>query len=297
MQDNETMASIAVVIDSSASIVQKTTDMPLFITIPQTVNIQTTAHADWQLPSDSFYQSITSHPNWYKTSAANPDLYLEAYKSGAEWAKYILCIVPSPKLSAAYNSARIAQEQFREIFGTTTEVRVINSESGGPGMSILILYLSQMIRQGIPIDDIEANLLYAIKKLRFVAVVPSLTHLKASGRVPWIAHLAARALKAKFVIEFSDNRTKLLAVTKHLTTGLERLIKEIGLSELHSSPLNIPITIMNANNPDATNFMLRNLKERSYPIKTIDLNVSAAVATHVGPGFIGAAFVDFTNRK
>ena len=164
-------------------------------------------------------------------------------------------------------------------------------------MSILILYLSQMVRQGIPIDDIEANLIYAIKKLRFVAVVPSLTHLKASGRVPWLAHLAARALKAKFVIEFSGNRTKLIAVTKHLSTALERLIKEIGLSELHSSPLNIPITIMNANSPEGTDFMLRKLKERRNPIKAMDLDVSAAVATHVGPGFIGAAFVDFTNRK
>ena len=291
------MAPIALVIDSSASITPERSNAIPFVTVPQTVTIQSIPHSDWQSPTDSFYQSLTKNPEWYKTSAANPDSYLQAYKTASRLANQILCITPSPKLSAAYNSAKIAKKQFKQLMGPTTDIRVINSESGGPGMSVLVPYLSEIIDSDAEITDVEQKLLQVIRQLRFIAVVPSLRHLRNSGRVPWIAAVAARAVNAKFVIELSGNRTKLLAITKHMTTALERLIKEIHLSRLDSLSLKIPATIMNANNIDASEFLLNEFAARSNPLDIINFNVSAAVATHVGPGFIGTAFFDSTIRK
>ena len=291
------MAPIALVIDSSASITPERSNALPFVTVPQTVTTQSIPHSDWQSPTDSFYQSLAKHPEWYTTSAANPDSYFHAYETASRLANQIICITPSPKLSAAYNSAKIATERFKQLMGTKTDIRVINSESGGPGMSVLVPYLSEIIDSEAEITDVEQKLLQVIKQLRFVAVVPSLRHLRNSGRVPWIAALAARAVKAKFVIELSGNRTKLLAITKHMTTALERLIKEIHLSRLDSLPLQIPVTIMNANNLEATEFLLNEFAAQSNPLDIINFNVSAAVATHVGPGFIGTAFFDSTVRK
>ena len=286
------MTSIAVIIDSGASIIPPPSNRPLFITVPQTVTIHSDSYPDWQNPSASFYESLSAHPEWYKTSATNAELYFQAYEANANWAKHILCIVPSPKLSAAYNSARIAQRQFEARFGTIPEIQVINSKSGGPGISVLILYLAQLLSQGSSIQDIKSQLIKAISQLRFIAIVPSLSHLRASGRVPWIADLAAKALGAKFIIELSDDRTKLLAVTKHMATALHRLIKEAALS-----PLATPVAIVNANNVETNDFLSRELKGIRSSTDVIELNVSAAVATHVGPGFIGLAFMDNTAPK
>jgi DegV family protein with EDD domain len=293
----KTVPSIAVIIDSSASIMPPSSNTSSFITLRQTVSVCSTPYPDWQSPSDSFYEALNLHPEWYKTSATNPDQYFEAYEAAAQWAKTILAIVPSPKLSASYNSARIAKRNFEDISGGTPEIKIINSESGGPGISILVLYLARMINQGSPVEYIETKLMQAVTQLRFIAVLPSLTHLKASGRVPWVTDLAAKAFNVKFIIELSNNRTKLLAVTRNMPTALNRLIKEIYPGRIHAPPLSIPIAIINTNNFDANTFLLGRLRGYDDEITFKEITVSAAVATHVGPGFIGIAFVDRTNPK
>ena len=293
----ESMQSIAIVVDSGASIASRSISTPLIITVAQTVTVHSNSYPDWQSPSEEFYELLRAHPGEYKTSATNPNTYMEAFQEAAGWANYVFCIVPSPKLSASYNSAQIAKKRFGEIFGETTKIKIINSESGGPAISVLALYLSRIVSQGHSIEYVEVNLMKVIKHLRFLAVIPSLSHLKAGGRVPWLVDLASRAIKAKFIIELSGNQPKLLAVTKHMPTGLHRLFKEVASSIPNDLHPEIPIAVVNANNMDATAQLVKELRSHHDKLDVVELNVSAAVATHVGPGFIGIAFADFTKGK
>ena len=293
----KTMLPIAIVVDSGASIAPHSINTTPIITVPQTVTVHSNPYPDWNSPNEEFYESLKAQPEAYKTSATNPDAYLEAFQQAAGWANYVLCIVPSPKLSASYDSAQIAKKRFVEIFGQTTKIKIINSQSGGPGISILALYLSRIISRGHSMERIDLNLMKVIKHLRFLAIVPSLSHLKASGRVPWIVDLASRTIKAKFIIELSDDRTKLLAVTKHMPTGLHRLLKEAHSSMIDGLHPDIPVAVVNANNLDATAHLVSELRSHYDQLDVVELNASAAVATHVGPGFIGIAFADFTKHK
>lgn len=130
--------------------------------------------------------------------------YLAGYKgksgsacpSTGDWysafgdAEYIFAVTITSNLSGAYNSARIAKEDYEADY-PDRKVFLIDSLSTGGEMKLIVEKIQELHANGLSFEDICERITEYQKKTHLVFMLKSLTNLANNGRVsPAVAKLA-----------------------------------------------------------------------------------------------------------
>lgn len=123
--------------------------------------------------------------------------FQELLKDGDE----VIYMGISSKLSSAYSYASQAKEELK-----TDKLHIIDSKSLSTGIGLLVLYASDLIRQGLSCEEICQKLEEQVLLNQTSFVVDTLDYLYKGGRCSAMARFGANLLKIKPRLELVDGK-------------------------------------------------------------------------------------------
>ena len=162
-------------------------------------------------------KQLRSIKNLPTTSAPNPKDFFDKVNSVVKDYSSVIITTISSKLSATYQSAKVASKRLRE-----KSVYVFDSLSGSGGVGLLCLAAAKLARKGLK----EDNLIKEVERIReetiLLGYVDNLENLVKSGRISNFKYLIGRLMKAKPILQVKDGLIQPLSKA----TGKEKAIKK-----------------------------------------------------------------------
>ena len=236
------------------------------------------------LSKEEFYEKLVQSPELPHTSMINSYEYEQAFRKIAEDGDSGIVITISEKLSGTLQSARIAAEEFENIY-------VVDSGQATISEQILLLYAQQLIEEGYSAEEIVSLLNEKKEKICLVAVVDTLEYLKKGGRISAAAAIAGGMLKIKPVLGIRDGELIVLGKARGANGGnnlLNEKIRDVGGIDFA-----MPCLLGYSGTDDS---LLQTYIEGSRNLWEGKLDrlpiaqIGCTIGTHAGPGAIAVAF-------
>ncbi len=224
-------------------------------------------------------------------TTASPSLgdYLTAFQAAAG---PVLCLTVGSRISAMDAAARLAAEA-----AGIARIEVVETGTAAGGLRLVALAAARLASQGLELDELSRRVRDICSRVEMVGMLETVEFLARSGRVPEIAHWGSSVLKVRPVVRFEAGRGSLAALVRSPMKGVEemRRLVHVGARRQGAGPCGegLVCTVFHG---DALE-LARELHDRlRRDLPEADLSVSemtAAMATHVGPGVVGQAlYVD-----
>ena len=151
-----------------------------------------------------------------------------ACPSAGEWmdafgdAEQVFCVTITSNLSGAYNSAVVAKNEYEATY-PERKVEVLDSYSTGPEMVLMVEKIVELMEQGLPMEEVAAQVRDYAEKAQLLFALGSLNNLARNGRVnPAVAKVAG-VLGIRVVGKATEGRLDPLSKCR----GEERALAEI----------------------------------------------------------------------
>jgi DegV family protein with EDD domain len=235
---------------------------------------------------DNFYSQLAESSETPTTSAPRPSEFLEQFRAATTRSDHIFCVSVSAKLSAAYDSARIAADMLtKEQPGTT--VNVFDSQTAASSQALIVVAAARAAESGGSLVEVENVAREVAGKVRLLAVLDTLFYIHRSGRVPKIAMWATNALNIKPVMEYSVGNIGAIARPRSTRRAMARVQKEM-LGDLAGRAAHV--NVMHAGAPDRAEELRRWASETLDCAELFVTQFHPFMAAHTGPGLVGASW-------
>lgn len=224
-----------------------------------------------------------------KTSAANPEQFMEAFEKILVEGKDILYLGFSSGLSTTFNSARYAAEELKEKY-PERKVYTIDTLCASSGQGLLVYLAAKQRDKGESIEEVAVFVEQNKLKLCHWFTVDDLVYLKRGGRVSPTVAFVGSVLGIKPVLHV-DDAGKLVSVTKARgrKAALNALVEKYG--ELAEDTKNSTIFICQADCMDDAKTVKAAIKEKYKADVKMITNTGAVIGAHSGPGTIAIFFI------
>lgn len=253
--------------------------------VPLTVHFGDEEYIDGvTIDHKAFYEKLVETDVHPSTSQATPDAFAKEYEKAKAANESAVVITLSSKLSGTYQSAKIAAEDYENIF-------LVDSGSAAIGGGILVEYALRLLNEGLEAKEIAEKLNEAKKKIIIIALVDTLDYLKKGGRISKTVAFAGAVLNIKPVIAVSDGEITILGKARGSKMGNNLLVQEIEKSG--GVDFGMPVLLGYTGLSDA---LLLKYIEDSMHLWECGLDeirytsIGSVIGTHAGPGAIAAAF-------
>ncbi len=237
-----------------------------------------------------FYQRLPSmNGSVVRTASVSPGAYLAAFRDCARDAEGILVMTIANKLSASFQSATLAAQQFNEV-----PVRILDSASVGAAQALAVLETARHIQAGADLDDAWDFAHHVCGQTVLYAYIFTFDYLRRSGHVPAVAALLANALNIKPVLRFKDGDALLVSKRSNIGKAKKDIVKRAEDFYHEHGPLNL--IVCHANDP-ANCEDLRSMLEAKVAARSLLMTeFTPVMGAHTGPGVVGAAFLPASSR-
>ena len=254
-------------------------------TVPLTVRFGEKEFIDGvTIDHKTFYEKLIESDELPTTSQATPDAFMIEFEKAKKAGETAVVITLSSKLSGTYQSAKIAAEDYENIY-------VIDSESAAIGAAILVELAFKLIDEGKTTEEIVNALECEKKKIVIVALVDTLEYLKKGGRISKAVAFAGGVLNIKPVLSVISGEINMLGKARGSKMGNNLLVEEIG--KVGGINFNKPVLL---GYTGISNALLLKYIEDSRHIWEGNINevrytvMGSVIGTHAGPGAVAVAF-------
>lgn len=254
-------------------------------TVPLTVRFGEKEFIDGvTIDHKTFYEKLIESDELPTTSQATPDAFMIEFEKAKKAGETAVVITLSSKLSGTYQSAKIAAEDYENIY-------VIDSESAAIGAAILVELAFKLIDEGKTAEEIVNALECEKKKIVIVALVDTLEYLKKGGRISKAVAFAGGVLNIKPVLSVISGEINMLGKARGSKMGNNLLVEEIG--KAGGINFNKPVLL---GYTGISNALLLKYIEDSRHIWEGNINevrytvMGSVIGTHAGPGAVAVAF-------
>ena len=274
---------IRIVTDSSCDLPDDAIYRHHIEVVPQTVRLGEEELLDREeLSTEEFWRRLTTSSVLPKSAAAPVGRFQEAFarliSAGADG---IVVIVVSSKVSATFQSATLAAEQFTGGI----PVRVVDSRLVSTAMGLAAIEAAETAAAGASIEEVEAVARSACGRGRIFATPATLEYLRRGGRIGGVAALIGGLLEVKPLIAFRDGRIAAAGRVRSRARALTAILEHVAeqrdsirrLAAAHSDPVELP------------EFLQR--LAAIYEGEVMVARIGPAVGTHIGPGTVGVAYL------
>lgn len=233
---------------------------------------------------ETFYEKLVESDILPTTSQATPDDFAAAFEVVRQAGDCAVVITLASQFSGTYQSARIAAEEYPNIY-------VVDSESVAMGSGILVELALRYFDEGMEAWEIAERLEQEKKKIVIVALVDTLEYLKKGGRISKTVAFAGSVLNIKPVLAVSAGEIVMLGKARGSKMGNNLLVQEI--EKAGGVDFSRPILLGYSGLLDS---LLVNYIEDSKLLWDQGLDhvryttIGSVIGTHVGPGAVAAAF-------
>lgn len=274
--------TVKIICDSTADLLSDT--LSKVQVVPLTVRFGKEEYIDKvTIDNNTFYNKLIESDEMPTTSQATPADFDKVF-SKIDPKDSAVCITLASNLSGTYQSARIAESEYDNIY-------VVDSTSVTVGVSVMVELAVRYAEEGLDAQTIAAKLEEDKKKIVLVALVDTLEYLKKGGRISSAIAIAGTLFNIKPVLAIEDGEIKILGKARGSKQGNNYLIQEIekngGVD--FTKPVLLGYTGTNDDMlrkyiEDSKHIWQEGLKEVRYT------SVGSVIGTHAGPGAIAVAF-------
>lgn len=238
-----------------------------------------------------FYAKLAESKILPSTSQTSPSQYVEVYRKLLRENNNapIISIHLSSGMSGTYQAARLAHSMLEEELGHEVDITVIDSLCATYGFGLQVVHAARLAKQGLPVAQIEEEVIKLGKQRRLYFLVDTLEYLQKGGRIGKAAAMLGTLLNIKPILSV-DQEGVIYAVDKArgskraTTRAIELFIKDFG------DHRDINIAVCDAVNPEGAQQFLEAMAQHFTLHEVVRTNIGAVVGSHVGAGTL-AVFV------
>ena len=236
---------------------------------------------------DDLYEAFRKDGTLPKTSAINPQEYIEYFKKFTDEGYEVIHITLSSAITSSYQSCVLAAAELPGVY-------VIDSRNVSSAIALLVAEAGERIAKGMPARQIVEEVSALRAKSHCSFVLETLEFMKAGGRCSGVAALAAGMLGLKVCIEV-DNETGELHAAKKYRGNMDRVLAQYVSEQLGKYPNIDPerMYITHSGVPEERLAAIKKQVEDTGIFKEIYISrASCTISTHCGPGTLGVLFME-----
>ena len=239
------------------------------------------------MTTDNFYKKMREG-GVAKTSAVNPDAFIEAFEKELKAGFDVICIAFSSGLSTTYNSARIAKESLAEKY-PERKIEVIDTLAASAGEGLIVYLAAKRRDEGASIEELKEYVEGIKMGISIWFTVDDLVYLKRGGRVSAASAFFGNMLGIKPILHM-DEAGHLVAVQKvrGRRTAIDTLCKKI--EELATDKDNCPIFVSHADCLSEVMALDASISAKLGRGFTHITDIGPVIGSHAGPGTIAIFF-------
>lgn len=238
-----------------------------------------------------FYAKLAESKVLPSTSQTSPSQYVEVYRKllSENNNAPIISIHLSSGMSGTYQAARLAHNMLEEELGHEVDITVIDSLCATYGFGLQVVHAARLAKQGLPVAQIEEEVIKLGKQRRLYFLVDTLEYLQKGGRIGKAAAVLGTLLNIKPILSV-DQEGVIYAVDKArgskraTARAIELFIKDFG------DHRDINIAVCDAVNLEGAQQFLEAMAQHFTLHEVVRTNIGAVVGSHVGAGTL-AVFV------
>ena len=281
------MAAARLVADSSISLPAPLIQgLPLHV-VPFEIHHQGRVYLDGvDITPGDFYDLLRGRGSLPTTSAPQPGAFFEAFQEAAKESGSVLCVTLAASLSAAHQSALVAQEQARlELPGLN--VQVVDSRTAGTAEGLLVLEAARQASGGAPLAQLVDTVEQRIPNVQLLGFMETLYHVWRGGRAPRVAMWMGNLLKVKPILELSAGHIGMVERPRTRQRAMAQLLALVK-QRLQNKPARV--AVIHAGVPEAAQELMKRVAQELKPVELFTSELTPVIGVHVGPGLVGCAF-------
>ena len=278
----------AIIADSIACITKKQVEDYGIRIIPVNILFNGRVYRDFiDLSSAKAYELLEKAPEFWKSSAASPEDYLDVYQEVSEHAQSILVVTISSKLSMFYTSAQNAKEIFKEK-SPQTVIEVLDSETVAAAEGLIALAAARAAAEGKPFDEVVAIAKKVKERVKFVGLLETIRHVYRTGRMPRVASEIGSMLSIKPVLTGSNGRINFAAAARTKQSGVEKMLQIMRKHVADSEPVHV--AVMHADALEEAQELRERVAAEFNCVEIFITDFSPVMGYATGPGTLALAY-------
>ena len=195
-------------------------------------------YKDWVdiTPSEA-YELFLADPESFKTSACSPEDCLKAFHNASKYAKKIVFVTISVRLSAVYTSAQEAKELAKTELPQTA-IELLDSNTATPAEGFVALSAARAAAEGKELAEVINTAREIRDRVNCIILLDTIRHVYRSGRIPKIASQVGSILNIRPILTISETVHFVTAV-RNRERGIERILQimrdKVGQRPAHVS--------------------------------------------------------------
>ena len=275
--------SVRIIIDSTVDVSPELLDR--VEVVPLTVSFGAEEYIDGvTITHEEFYNKLIESDVLPTTSQATPAAFADVFERIAAADDSAVVITIAHQLSGTCQSARIAAEDYDNIF-------VVDSGSVTLGAGILAEYALRCADEGMDAESIAAAVEARKDDVCLIAMLDTLEYLKKGGRISATVAFAGGLLNLKPVVDIKDGVINMLGKARGSRQGNNLLVQEIN--KAGGIDFSMPILLGYTGLTDVLlkKYMTDSAALWENGVEALHYtSIGSVVGTHAGPGAIAAAF-------
>jgi DegV family protein with EDD domain len=282
------MAEAAIIADSIACIPKKEIEDLNIRVVPANIFFDGNVYRDLvDLTSAQAYEFMDRAPQFWKSSAASPEEYAEAYREMGKNAQSILVITISSKLSMFYESANVAKKIVQKELPSTF-IEILDSETAAAAEGLIAMAAAQAARAGRTFEEVMTIARKVKERVRFLGLLETIRHVYRTGRIPKIASQVGSMLPLKPILTDGDGTIHLAGVARTKQSGIEKMLGMMREQTGHSIPIHV--VVMHADAAEGAQTLRERIATEFTCAELFVTDFSPIMAYATGRGTLALAF-------
>ena len=274
---------IKIVTDSTCDLPEDVIKKYDITVIPVYVNLGDHSYRDGvDLDRREFYHQLENGLEVPTTSSPSMETFVQTYSQlSSKGAKCILSIHVSSSLSGLYNIASLAGKSIKQIL-----VKPFDAGQLSVGTGFIVETAAKLAQAGTSVNEIVEKIRDIANRTYCFAILDNLNYLRRSGRISQFKNYLGSILQVKPILRFHQGvpTIKMVRTNKAALNNLLGSIQSLGSLER--------LKVLHIDAPDKAE-ELKQAALQYFPNLSSEavIDITPAIATHLGPGAVGFAAV------
>ncbi|HHY82458.1 MAG TPA: DegV family protein [Clostridiales bacterium] len=281
------MNRVKIITDSTADLSKDLVEKYDLGIIPLYVLIEEKSYLDGiEMTTEELYRQVERTQKLPKTAAPSTGDFHEFFAKWVGAGYDIVYVGLSSKLSATYQAARLAAEEFEE-----GRVWVLDTKNLSTGIGILAIKAAELAQKGMDAASIHNEVSSMVPKVRVSFVIDTLKYLHMGGRCSAVQFLASSVLKIHPQIIVQDGGMIVGAKFRGKRTSyLDQFYKEVVGDGSQIDRSRVFVTHSGCAEEEVSEY--KNRLEALGVSEVLVTQAGTVISSHCGPGTIGIIYIE-----
>lgn len=281
------MKKITLITDTNSSLPIEIIEKHQIIQVPINIQFDNETYITGETIDDAKLFSLIDERKVIPTTAApSPSAFEMAYQTAVDkGADQILCICCSGEVSATFQSALMAKENFSD-----TEISVVDSRGLSLAEGFQVLAAADAIEAGKDMLEILKMIDYVRDRTIVYGALPTLKYLAMGGRMGKLAAGLGNTLEIKPILTLREGKLDLLEKVRTWRKSKQRLVN-LAITNARGTSVE-RVGLVHVNNVEGVLALYEDLKEAlEITLDPIIAEFTPGLSVHTGSGVIAFAMV------